>query len=94
MSFRLFLYLYLNFLPFGVFKNAQKETDTLLKLMEVHVVDETSLAGFSGKPLIIVKRLVMQIQIVFLLRLIKTNAICPHRVLMTLPFQTVSCVFM
>ena len=76
-------------------KNALKEMDTFLKPMEVDVLDETSLACVSGKPLIIVKRLVMKIQIVSLLRFLSMNAIYLHRVHMPLPMKTISdSVFM
>ena len=76
-------------------KNAQKEMDTFLKLMEVDVLDETSLAWLSRKPLIIVKRLVMKIQIVSLLRFFSMNAIYLHRVHMPLPMKRISdSVFM
>ena len=77
-------------------KNAQKEMDTFLKLVEVHVLDETSLACISGKHLMIVKRLVMQIPIVFLLRLGESmDAVYLHHVLMTFAVQKVSdSVFM
>ena len=70
-------------------KNVQKEMDTLPNLMEEHVVDATSLACVSRKILMIVKRLVMKIQIVFPLRLMQTtmDAIYLQRVLMILPFK-------
>ena len=68
-------------------KNVLQETDTLLTLMEADVGNETSLAMLSGKPLMIVKRCVMQIQNVFHLSIVINYAIYLHRVLMILQLK-------